>query len=106
MADATLAPLSQETCLQRLREGHVGRIGFVIDDGPVILPVNSRLVEPGSGPLLVIRTRPGHVIEQAPVSVACEIDSIDPSHHRGWSRTRARRARAYERDVTRLRRAP
>ena len=85
MTDATLEPLSQETCLHHLREGQVGRIGFVVDGDPVILPVNYRLVEPASGPLLAVRTRPGHVIEQAPMSVAFEIDSIDVHQHQGWS---------------------
>jgi nitroimidazol reductase NimA-like FMN-containing flavoprotein (pyridoxamine 5'-phosphate oxidase superfamily) len=85
MTDATLEPLSQEACLQRLRQEAVGRIAFVLHNDPVILPVNYRLVEPSSGPLLVVRTRPGHLIEQAPMNVAFEIDSIDASHHRGWS---------------------
>jgi nitroimidazol reductase NimA-like FMN-containing flavoprotein (pyridoxamine 5'-phosphate oxidase superfamily) len=85
MTDATLEPLSREACLQHLREGRVGRIGFVIDGDPVILPVNYRLVEPASGPLLAVRTRPGHVVEQAPMNVAFEIDSIDLHHHQGWS---------------------
>jgi nitroimidazol reductase NimA-like FMN-containing flavoprotein (pyridoxamine 5'-phosphate oxidase superfamily) len=85
MTDSILAPVSQAACLQYLKEGRVGRIGFVIDGDPVILPVNYRLVEPASGPLLVVRTRPGHLIEHAPVSVAFEIDSIDVNQHHGWS---------------------
>jgi nitroimidazol reductase NimA-like FMN-containing flavoprotein (pyridoxamine 5'-phosphate oxidase superfamily) len=85
MTNAILEPLSQEACLQHLREGRVGRIGFAIDGDPVILPVNYRLVEPASGPLLAVRTRPGNVIDQAPVNVAFEIDSIDMHHHQGWS---------------------
>lgn len=83
--DGGLAPLSQETCLQRLREGTVGRIAFVADGDPVILPVNYRLAEPSSGPLLAVRTRPDTVIDHAPTSVAFEIDAIDPVHHEGWS---------------------
>ena len=62
-----------------------GRIVFVTANGPISLPVNYRLVEPPSGPLLAIRTRPGNVIDEAPESVAFEIDSIDEVHHRGWS---------------------
>ena len=85
MTDAWLEPLSQETCLRLLRESTVGRIALVIDTDPIILPVNYRLVEPSSGPLLAVRTRPGNVIEQAPTGVAFEIDSIDPIHHTGWS---------------------
>src|SRR6476646_4801876 len=85
MTDAWLEPLSREQCLDLLRQETIGRIGFVVDDGPIILPVNYRLVEPPSGPLLVVRTRPGNVIEQAATNVAFEIDSIDPVNHRGWS---------------------
>ena len=85
MTDAGLEPLAQESCLQRLREGSVGRIAFLVDDDPVILPVNYRLVEPSSGPILAVRTRPGTVIDEAPSSVAFEIDSIDAVHHEGWS---------------------
>src|ERR1700694_5618576 len=85
MTDAWLEPLSQETCMRLLRESTVGRIALVIDADPIILPVNYRLVEPPSGPLVAVRTRPGNVIEQAPTNVAFEIDSIDPIHHTGWS---------------------
>lgn len=85
MTDAKLETLSQDACLLHLRQGSVGRIAFVLDGDPVILPVNYRLVEPDSGPLLAVRTRPGNVIEQAPTNVAFEIDSIDHVHHEGWS---------------------
>lgn len=85
MTDGRLEPLSREDCLQRLREGTVGRIAFVVDGDPLVLPVNYRLVEPASGPILALRTRPGNEIDQAPSSVAFEIDAIDPVHHQGWS---------------------
>jgi uncharacterized protein len=85
MTDARLESLAQETCLQRLRERTVGRIAFDVDGDPVILPVNYRLVDAPSGPILALRTRPGTVIEHAPASVAFEIDSVDPVHHQGWS---------------------
>lgn len=85
MTDAWLEQLSQEACLRLLREGAVGRVGVVVDGDPIILPVNYRLVEPPSGPLLVVRTRPGNVIEQAATNVAFEIDSVDLVNQRGWS---------------------
>jgi nitroimidazol reductase NimA-like FMN-containing flavoprotein (pyridoxamine 5'-phosphate oxidase superfamily) len=85
MSDARLDAISEEACLRLLRAGTVGRVAFVDADGPSILPVNYRLVEPPSGPLLAIRTRPGNVIDQAPENVAFEIDSIDQVQHRGWS---------------------
>jgi uncharacterized protein len=85
MTDARLEALSREACVRLLRDGTVGRIAFVVDDDPLILPVNYRLVEPSSGPLIAVRTRPGTVIDQASSGVAFEIDSIDPVHHEGWS---------------------
>jgi nitroimidazol reductase NimA-like FMN-containing flavoprotein (pyridoxamine 5'-phosphate oxidase superfamily) len=85
MTDARLEPLTPETCVNRLRERTVGRLAIVIAGDPIILPVNYRLVEPASGPLLTIRTRPGNVVDHSPASVAFEIDSIDSVHHRGWS---------------------
>jgi nitroimidazol reductase NimA-like FMN-containing flavoprotein (pyridoxamine 5'-phosphate oxidase superfamily) len=85
MTQARLEALSREECLRLLREASVGRIAFVVDEDPVILPVNYRLAEPDSGPLIAVRTRPGNVIDRAPANVAFEIDSIDPIHHEGWS---------------------
>ena len=85
MTDAWLEPLPEEDCLRLLREGTVGRIAFMVGEDPIILPVNYRLAEPPSGPLLALRTRPGNVIEQAPTNVAFEIDNVDSGHHQGWS---------------------
>jgi uncharacterized protein len=85
MTDSVLEPLSRESCLDRLRREAVGRIAFVADGDPVVFPVNYRLVEPASGPAIAVRTRPGNVIERAPLNVAFEIDWIDRVHHRGWS---------------------
>jgi hypothetical protein len=83
--DATLVALTHDACLSHLRQASVGRIAFVVASDPVILPVNYRLVEAGSGPLLAIRTRPGTVLERATQNVAFEIDSIDERKHEGWS---------------------
>ena len=85
MSDAWLDSISEDACLSLLRAASVGRIAVVSADGPIILPVNYRLVEPPSGPLVAIRTRPGNVIDQAPENVAFEVDAIDEVHHRGWS---------------------
>jgi len=85
MNDPWLEPLTREACLDLLRHGTVGRIALVVDQGPIILPVNYRLVDAPSGPLIALRTRPGNVIEQAPESVAFEIDGVDQAGHEGWS---------------------
>ena len=86
MDKSWLQPLDLETCIDHLRASEVGRLGTVAKDGvPVVLPVNFRLVETLGLTWIALRTRPGNVIDQAGTKVAFEIDSIDPSHHRGWS---------------------
>jgi nitroimidazol reductase NimA-like FMN-containing flavoprotein (pyridoxamine 5'-phosphate oxidase superfamily) len=79
-----LEELSSERCVERLRDGTVGRIAVVQDGYPIVVPVNYRVVgEPDLW--LVIRTRPGGVIEQSSARVAFQIDGIDPEHKEGWS---------------------
>jgi nitroimidazol reductase NimA-like FMN-containing flavoprotein (pyridoxamine 5'-phosphate oxidase superfamily) len=84
MADSGLEHLPLEACLQLLRSQSVGRLAIVVDGFPIILPLNYRLVETGVT-WLAIRTRPGNVIDTAPMQVAFEIDGIDPIHRQGWS---------------------
>ena len=85
MNEAWLEELDLETCLRLLAENSVGRIAVVADDFPIVLPVNYRLVESSEANWLAVRTRPGSVLDRAPVPVAFEIDAIDPGHHQGWS---------------------
>ena len=68
-----------------LREHTVGRIAVVVDDFPIVVPVNYRLVEGNAHTWVALRTRAGGVIERAPANVAFQIDGIDPSHRQGWS---------------------
>lgn len=85
MTDAWIEQVPHEECLQLLRESAVGRIAVVVNECPVVLPVNYRLVETSGLAWIAIRTRPGNVIEQASMNVAFEIDEIDAAHHQGWS---------------------
>jgi nitroimidazol reductase NimA-like FMN-containing flavoprotein (pyridoxamine 5'-phosphate oxidase superfamily) len=85
MSDATLRELSHEECLVLLRTTPVGRVAVIVDDFPVILPVNYRLIEAGGVTWVAIRTRPGNVIDRASMRTAFEIDGIDSVHHEGWS---------------------
>jgi hypothetical protein len=85
MNAARLDRLSEDESWRLLRQATVGRIALLDDEGPIVLPVNYRFVEPPSGPLIAIRTRPGNVIEQAPMNVAFEIDGIDSARREGWS---------------------
>ena len=85
MTETTLEQLSPETCIDLLRMHSVGRISMIADGFPIVLPVNYRLVEGRNGARILIRTRSGNIIDQAPVNAGFEIDSIDPSHCVGWS---------------------
>jgi nitroimidazol reductase NimA-like FMN-containing flavoprotein (pyridoxamine 5'-phosphate oxidase superfamily) len=85
VAERWLEELSNEDCLGFLRANGIGRIAVVYEGRPFVFPVNYRLVEVADKPQLVIRTRPGNVIDLADEAVAFEIDGIDPAHQRGWS---------------------
>ncbi len=85
MDESWLEPLELEDCLRLLRAEIVGRIAFVVNDHPIVVPVNYRLVETGAGPWLALRTRPGNIIDRAGMDVAFEIDGIDQAHRQGWS---------------------
>jgi len=83
--DATLEELALDECLEFLRENVVGHVAVVVNDFPIVLPVNYRLVETSAVTWIAIRTRPGNVLDREAVPVAFEIDAIDPVHHQGWS---------------------
>ncbi len=51
MTDVWLETLSVEECTQRLRAANVGRIAVIHDGGPIVLPVNYKLVEASGGAL-------------------------------------------------------
>jgi len=83
--DAWLEELPYEECLSLLRGRFVGRIAVIVNDVPTVLPVNYRLVETEGLTWVALRTRPGNVIDRAPINVALEIDDIDSLHQEGWS---------------------
>jgi nitroimidazol reductase NimA-like FMN-containing flavoprotein (pyridoxamine 5'-phosphate oxidase superfamily) len=85
VAERWLEELSNEDCLGFLRANGIGRIAVVHEGRPFVFPVNYRLVEVADKQQVVIRTRPGNVIDLADDAVAFEIDGIDPAHQRGWS---------------------
>jgi uncharacterized protein len=85
-AHAGLEELSTEECLTLLRGTNLGRIAFVANAFPIILPVNYRFADgPGGKWWLALRTRPGNVIDRAPTNVAFEIDGVDAVARSGWS---------------------
>jgi nitroimidazol reductase NimA-like FMN-containing flavoprotein (pyridoxamine 5'-phosphate oxidase superfamily) len=83
--DAWLEELPLDECLAQLRQWSVGRIAVVVNEFPVILPINYRLVEADGIAWIAVRTRPGNVIDRAPMHAAFEIDSLDSYHQGGWS---------------------
>jgi nitroimidazol reductase NimA-like FMN-containing flavoprotein (pyridoxamine 5'-phosphate oxidase superfamily) len=85
MSDARLEELPLETCLALLRTQHVGRIAVNADKFPVLLPINFKLVETTGPCWVAVRTRPGNVIDRAPMPVAFEIDGFDTTEQEGWS---------------------
>jgi nitroimidazol reductase NimA-like FMN-containing flavoprotein (pyridoxamine 5'-phosphate oxidase superfamily) len=77
-----LEPIELEECLQLLADRHFGRLAVVIDDQPLIFPVNYAL----HGEHVVFRTDPGNKLHGAKDHrVAFEIDSADSVYHDGWS---------------------
>ncbi len=84
-AETWLEELPYDECLSLLRQAQVGRVAVVVDQFPVVLPVNYRLAETKGPTWVAIRTRPGNVLDQASMQVAFETDSIDPVHRQGWS---------------------
>ena len=74
--------LGQQECLAILGGRHFGRLGFVADGWPVILPVNYVFDEPS----IVVRTGTGAKLDESPLTmVAFEVDDVDPAGRWGWS---------------------
>jgi CBS domain-containing protein len=78
-----LVVLPFEDCLARLRSARVGRIAFVLDGGPVVLPVNHAV----DGTTIVFRTTWGSKLEVARSAgaAAFEVDGFDAATRTGWS---------------------
>jgi nitroimidazol reductase NimA-like FMN-containing flavoprotein (pyridoxamine 5'-phosphate oxidase superfamily) len=85
MTEAWLEELSYDECLDLLRTSSVGRIAVVVDEFPVVLPVNYRLVETSGPTWIAVRTRPSNILDRAEMKTAFEIDNVDPVHHEGSS---------------------
>ena len=78
-----LIALDRAECLERLGYGsYVGRIGFIHDGRPMVLPVNYLL----EGETIIFRTTAGTMVSSLDGSeVAFEVDSDLPLEHSGWS---------------------
>jgi nitroimidazol reductase NimA-like FMN-containing flavoprotein (pyridoxamine 5'-phosphate oxidase superfamily) len=77
--------LSLTDCLDLLDAHQVGRIAILTDAGPVIVPVNYRLVRAPDLNWIAFRTRLGGILDRTSLHAAFEIDHIDDTHRTGWS---------------------
>ncbi|HEX9683568.1 MAG TPA: pyridoxamine 5'-phosphate oxidase family protein [Acidimicrobiales bacterium] len=70
-------------CWELLASGRVGRLGYIHDGGPEIVPVNYQVDDE----TIVFRTDPGTklVAVRRNTAVAFEIDHTEPADETGWS---------------------
>jgi nitroimidazol reductase NimA-like FMN-containing flavoprotein (pyridoxamine 5'-phosphate oxidase superfamily) len=74
--------LGRTECLNLLALAQVGRVGFIADGRPEILPVNYAI----DGDAILFRTSENSVLNEASLAnVAFEVDRIDTSTRSGWS---------------------
>lgn len=75
--------LDRDACERHLNDGYTGRLGFVDDGRPRVLPVNYVYAEGA----VVFQTGPGAKLDAAlrREQVAFEIDGTDIEGHSGWS---------------------
>jgi len=75
--------LSQAECYERLRRARVGRLAFVSQGDPMILPVNHGV----DGESVVFRTTRGAKLLAGyeGLRVAFEVDDFDADRRSGWS---------------------
>ncbi|MEM9134782.1 MAG: pyridoxamine 5'-phosphate oxidase family protein [Actinomycetota bacterium] len=76
--------LDHAACTGYLAGTTLGRLGFVSDGWPVVLPVNYRLTEDGG--ILIKSVEGGKTAAAETAGVVCfEIDGIDEASRQGWS---------------------
>jgi uncharacterized protein len=77
-----LEEISETECLELLEGHQIGRIALIVDDQPLIFPVNYGI----SHGIVTFRTAHGTKLSYASGSnVAFEIDDYEPSTGVGWS---------------------
>jgi len=82
-ASTKLLVLTQKECWALVKQAALGRLAFVMDDWPLVMPVNY-LVD---GDDVVIRSDHGRKLTAArqQVQATLQVDSIDRVHRSGWS---------------------
>lgn len=77
-----LVPLTIDECIDLLGSSYLGRLAFVQDDLPHIIPLNYRFAD-GT---VVFRTGYGSLLDVIHnQNVAFEVDGHDEEDHTGWS---------------------
>lgn len=82
-APGDLVSIDASECIELLETAPWVRIGFVVDDAPIVLPINIVLHDDA----IFFRTSTGSKLGTAADTgmVAIEADGGDPSAHVGWS---------------------
>ena len=81
-ARSGLEVIPRKECLLLLAGQKVGRLGFVVDGQPMVLPVNYAV----HGDVVVFRTGEGSMLGAAHATkVAFEVDDVDTDAGSGWS---------------------
>lgn len=75
--------LDATVCAALLRHAHVGRLGYVLDGRPQIVPMNYAV----DGEGVVVRLGEGATLAaiRAGSPVAFQVDGVDEVYHHGWS---------------------
>lgn len=74
--------IPRKKCLRLLAGRRVGRLGFLMGDQPMVLPVNYGI----QGDVVVFRTGEGTKFDAARSGrVAFEVDKVDDASSTGWS---------------------
>jgi nitroimidazol reductase NimA-like FMN-containing flavoprotein (pyridoxamine 5'-phosphate oxidase superfamily) len=82
MSQRKLQPLTDDECFALLHEGHVGRLVYQDDLGPIAVPVNYAVADRS----IVIRIEGGAKLAAvAQPRIAFEVDHIDEDERSGWS---------------------
>lgn len=89
-----LAVIEEDRCVELIQSTPIGRIGFWVDGGPLVLPVNFAWFQDS----VVFRTLEGQKLAAAAEgqAVCFEVDHWDAADHSGWSVVVAGRARAID----------
>jgi nitroimidazol reductase NimA-like FMN-containing flavoprotein (pyridoxamine 5'-phosphate oxidase superfamily) len=78
-----LEELEPAECRRLIATQGIGRVAFVVDHEPAVLPVNFTVVND----LVVFRTALGSTFDVLvrEAEVVFEVDQADPAYHSGWS---------------------